>query len=82
VLLSGVPKMSPANADSARRFTWLVDVFYDDRVKLVISAEAQPDDLFTEGGDAKTAAAEFQRTASRLTEMQNAEYLQQERTRR
>jgi cell division protein ZapE len=82
VILSDVPKMSPRNADAARRFTWLVDVFYDDRVKLVISAEAQPDDLFTEGGDAKTAAAEFQRTASRLTEMQNAEYLQQERTRR
>jgi cell division protein ZapE len=82
VILSGVPKMSPKNADAARRFTWLVDVFYDDRVKLVVSAEAQPDDLFVDGGDAKTAAAEFQRTASRLTEMQTAEYLQQERARR
>src|SRR4029079_9396130 len=70
VILSGVPKMSPKNADSARRFTWLVDVFYDDHVKLIVGAEAQPDELFVEGGDAKTAAAEFQRTASRLTEMQ------------
>ncbi len=79
VILSGVPRMSPRNADSARRFTWLVDVFYDDRVKLVVGAEAQPDELFVEGGDAKTAAAEFARTASRLTEMQSAQYLQAER---
>ena len=81
VILSGIPRMSPKNADAARRFTWLVDVFYDDRVKLIVSAEAQPDDLFTDGGDAKTAAAEFARTASRLTEMQSVQYLQQERTR-
>ncbi len=79
VILSGVPKMSPKNADSARRFTWLVDVFYDDRVKLVVGAEAQPDELFVDGGDAKTAAAEFARTASRLTEMQSVDYLQAER---
>jgi cell division protein ZapE len=79
VILSGVPVMSPKNADSARRFTWLVDVFYDVRVKLIVGAEAQPDELFTEGGDAKTAAAEFARTASRLTEMQSAQYLQLER---
>jgi len=86
VLLSGVPVMSPKNADSARRFTWLVDVFYDDRVKLVVGAEAQPDELFTDsenaGGNVKTAAAEFARTASRLTEMQSAHYLQAERVRR
>ena len=83
VILSGVPKMSPKNADSARRFTWLVDVFYDDRVKLVVGAEAQPDGLFAgeenAGGDTKTALAEFARTASRLTEMQSADYLQAER---
>jgi cell division protein ZapE len=79
VILSGVPKMSPRNSDAARRFTWLVDVFYDDRVKLVVGAEAQPDELFVEGGDARTAAAEFARTASRLTEMQSVQYLQLER---
>ncbi len=82
VMLSGVPRMGPRNADAARRFTWLVDVFYDDRVKLIVAAEAQPDELFPDGGDAKTAAAEFQRTASRLHEMQSAPYLQAERTRR
>jgi len=81
VLLTGVPRMSPKNADSARRFTWLVDVFYDDRVKMIVGAEAQPDELFVDGGEEKTAAAEFARTASRLTEMQSAEYLQLERRR-
>jgi len=58
-----------------------VDVFYDDRVKLFVGAEAPPDELFTEGGEARTAAAEFARTASRLAEMQTADYLQQERRR-
>ncbi len=77
VIVSGVPRMGPRNADSARRFTWLVDVFYDDRVKLVVSAEAPPEELFTEGAN----AAEFARTASRLHEMQGAEYLQSERRR-
>jgi cell division protein ZapE len=77
VILSGVPRMSAKQADAARRFTWLVDVFYDDRVNLVASAEAPPEALFTEG----EASAEFQRTVSRLHEMQSAEYLQTERRR-
>jgi cell division protein ZapE len=74
--------MSPKNADSARRFTWLVDVFYDDRVKLIVGAEAPPDELFVDGGDAKTAGAEFARAASRLTEMQSVQYLHLERVSR
>jgi cell division protein ZapE len=77
VILSGIPRLSPRNADAARRFTWLVDVFYDDRVKMVISAEAPPDALFPEGEN----AAEFQRTVSRLHEMQSEQYLQSERRR-
>jgi cell division protein ZapE len=85
VLLSGVPRMTAQNADAARRFTWLVDVFYDDRVKLFVGADARPDELFIgpdgAGGDLRTAAAEFARTASRLTEMQSADYLQQQRRR-
>ena len=76
VILSNVPRMSARNADSARRFTWLVDVFYDDRVKLAISAEAQPEYLFTDGEH----SAEFQRSVSRLHEMQSADYLRSERT--
>ncbi len=75
VMLSGVPRLSPKNADAARRFTWLVDVLYDDRIKLVVSAEAVPEALFPEGEN----SAEFQRTASRLQEMQSAQYLKSER---
>jgi len=78
VMLSGVPKMSPRHADAARRFTWLVDVFYDDKVKLVVSAEAEPEQLFPAGDN----APEFERTVSRLHEMQSAQYLQTERARR
>ncbi len=78
VILSGIPRMSRKHADAARRFTWLVDVFYDDRVKLIVGAEAQPEELFTEGEH----SAEFQRTVSRLHEMQSAAYLQSERTKR
>ncbi|TMH26625.1 MAG: AFG1 family ATPase [Betaproteobacteria bacterium] len=75
VMLSGVPRMSPKDSDAARRFTWLVDVFYDDRVNLIVSAAAEPEDLFTAGEQ----AAEFQRTVSRLHEMQTVEYLRTER---
>ncbi|TJZ73838.1 cell division protein ZapE [Chitiniphilus eburneus] len=71
VLLSGIPRLGPASANAARRFTWLVDVFYDHRVKLIISAETDADTLYTEG----VQASEFFRTASRLTEMQSQEYL-------
>jgi cell division protein ZapE len=70
VMLSGVPRMSARQSDAARRFTWLVDVLYDERVKLVVSAEAPPQELFVEGEN----SADFQRTVSRLHEMQSAEY--------
>jgi cell division protein ZapE len=71
LLLSGVPQMPPRLASEARRFTWLVDVLYDRRVKLVISAAVPPEQLYTEG----PLAHEFPRTVSRLTEMQSAEFL-------
>jgi cell division protein ZapE len=71
VLLSGVPQMSPRMASEARRFTWLVDVLYDRRVKLIMSAEVEPELLYTEGA----LAHEFPRTVSRLREMQSAAYL-------
>jgi cell division protein ZapE len=77
VILSDVPRLEPKSADAARRFTWLVDVLYDDRIKLVVSAEAAPEGLFPEGDN----SAEFQRTVSRLHEMQSAAYLQSERRR-
>ena len=71
VLLSGVPHMPVNMASPARRFTWLVDVLYDRRVKLIISAAVPPEDLYTEG----PLVHEFPRTVSRLNEMQSAEYL-------
>jgi cell division protein ZapE len=71
VLLSGVPQMSPRLASEARRFTWLVDVLYDRRVKLILSAAVPPELLYTEG----PLAHEFPRTVSRLAEMQSAEFL-------
>jgi cell division protein ZapE len=71
VLLSGVPQMAPRNASEARRFTWLVDVLYDRRVKLIMSAAVEPELLYTEG----PLAHEFPRTVSRLREMQSAEFL-------
>jgi cell division protein ZapE len=72
VLLSGVPRMSAAQSSEARRFTWLVDVFYDHRVKLLLSAQDAPEALYTAG----VLATEFERTASRLVEMQSRQYLE------
>jgi cell division protein ZapE len=71
VLLSNVPQMPPRLASEARRFTWLVDVLYDRRVKLILSAAVAPEALYSEG----PLAHEFTRTVSRLHEMQSAEYL-------
>jgi cell division protein ZapE len=71
LVLDAVPRLSPANHDVARRFITLIDALYDHRVKLVASAEAAPDRLYVEGEGAKA----FERTASRLEEMQSQEYL-------
>lgn len=71
LLLSGVPQMSPRLASESRRFTWLVDVLYDRRVKLVMSAAVPAEELYTEG----PLAHEFPRTVSRLHEMRSAEFL-------
>jgi cell division protein ZapE len=71
VLISGVPPLGPENADQARRFIWLIDEFYDRRVKLVVAAAAAPDQLCTAGH----VAQDFARSASRLTEMQTRNYL-------
>lgn len=75
LLLSSVPQMSVAMASAARRFTLLIDVLYDRRVKLMVSAEVAPEALYTQG----PLSHEFPRTVSRLTEMQSAEFLALER---
>jgi len=71
VLLSDVPQMPVRLASEARRFTWLVDVLYDRRVNLIMSAQVEPKALYTEG----PLAHEFARTVSRLNEMQSNEFL-------
>jgi len=70
VILSGVPRMSAAMSSEARRFTWLIDVFYDHKIKLIISAQVTADELYTEGA----LSNEFHRTVSRIIEMQSREY--------
>jgi len=75
VLLSDVPYMPVSMASPARRFTWLIDVLYDRRVKLILSAAVPPEQLYTEG----PLVHEFPRTVSRLNEMQSKEYLSLER---
>ena len=78
VLISGATRMQAAQTDVVRRFTWLVDIFYDQRVKLVLSAETQPEDLIAAAEDApapeRMVRKEFARTASRLREMQSKDY--------
>jgi len=71
LVLDGVPRLSPDNYDEARRFIVLVDALYEHRVKLVASADAAPDALYRSGEGAEA----FERTASRLEEMQSQEYL-------
>jgi cell division protein ZapE len=71
VLLSSIPRMGPAHSAQARRLTWLVDVFYDHGIKLIITAQCAAEALYPEGAQ----ASEFLRTVSRLTEMRSKEYL-------
>lgn len=77
VILSNVPRLSSAQSFEARRLTWLIDILYDHRVKLIVSSEATPEFIYTEGA----LANEFQRTASRLIEMQSREYAAEPRRR-
>lgn len=71
VLLSGVPVMDRLKEDQARRFINLVDVLYDHSVKLIVSADAPANELYV----GYRVAFEFQRTVSRLQEMQSHDYL-------
>lgn len=71
ILIDNVPVFKVTRRNEARRFINLIDTLYDNNVRLVLSADAQPDDLYDipQGGEL------FERTASRLTEMRSQEYL-------
>jgi len=71
VLISGLRRLAARESDRRRRFIWLVDEFYDRRVKLVLSADAHLADLLEPvAGD-----VEADRASSRLVEMQTRQYL-------
>lgn len=71
VIIVGIPVLSKENRNEAARFVTLIDALYEYRVKLLASADAQPDALYPEGD----GSFEFERTASRLMEMQSDDYL-------
>jgi cell division protein ZapE len=72
IILAGIPVLTPDLRNEARRLMTLVDALYERRVKLVASAAAPPDALYTAGD----GAFEFRRTASRLAEMQTRTYIE------
>ena len=71
VIIVGIPRMGPENRNEAARFVTLIDALYEYKVKLLASAAAMPDQLYVAGD----GAFEFERTASRLAEMQSDDYL-------
>lgn len=71
VIIVGIPRMGPENRNEAIRFTKLIDALYENSVKLFATAAAEPEDLYVAGD----GAFEFERTVSRLREMQSAEYM-------
>ncbi len=82
LLISGVPRFSAADGDTLRRFVWLVDEFYDRRVKLMLAAAVPADQLVADAADSDGFQAHLnaslkERLASRLTEMQTRQYLAQ-----
>jgi cell division protein ZapE len=71
LIIVGIPLMGPENRNEAARFVTLIDALYEHKVKLLAAADAEPQDLYVHGD----GAFEFERTASRLIEMQSEEYL-------
>jgi cell division protein ZapE len=71
VIIVGIPRSDPQNRNEAARFVTLIDALYEYKVKLLASAAAMPDQLYIAGD----GAFEFERTASRLAEMQSDDYL-------
>jgi cell division protein ZapE len=71
VFIDRIPRLAPEQRNEAKRFVTLIDALYEARVKLVCSADAAPRSIYAAGD----GAFEFERTASRLVEMQSADYL-------
>ena len=71
MILVGIPRMSPESRNEAARFVTLIDALYEHKVKLLATADAEPEQLYA-AGDGRF---EFDRTISRLMEMQSADYL-------
>lgn len=71
VIIVGIPVMGPDERNEAARFVTLIDALYEERVKLFATADAEPDDLYNAGD----GSFEFERTVSRLMEMQSDEYM-------
>ena len=70
LVLEDIPRLSRSNFNEAKRFVTLIDALYEARVRLVASAAATPEMLYVEG----EGTFEFERTASRLREMQAADW--------
>jgi cell division protein ZapE len=75
VILVGIPRLGPENRNEAARFVTLIDALYEHKVKLLASADAEPEQLYARGD----GAFEFERTVSRLREMGSDAYLSAER---
>ncbi|MBH0113021.1 AFG1 family ATPase [Novosphingobium sp. YJ-S2-02] len=71
VILVGIPQMGPDRRNEAARFVTLIDALYENKVKLIAAADAAPEELYQAG----TGRFEFERTVSRLNEMQSTDYL-------
>ena len=71
VMIDDIPTLIPAKRNEARRFINLIDTLYDNRICLIASAAAEPDQIYPEGDGSDL----FTRTASRLIEMRSEEYL-------
>ena len=72
LVLENIPQLSRSNFNEAKRFVTLIDALYEARVKLICSAAAAPEYLYVEG----EGTFEFERTASRLREMQSQDWAQ------
>jgi cell division protein ZapE len=76
VVLVGIPRLGPDQRNETARFVTLIDALYENRVKLFVTAAAEPEELYDQGpGGNESGRFEFDRTVSRLKEMQSAEYL-------